>query len=111
MLLVGLGISSMISARFPYPAVRPGDSPFAQPQSASTAGSVVQSLSFIATALSIGADRRAGVAGRARQPGYHWLALAGALVLGFSVLAIGVTVRRPHVERSGPELLALAMRN
>src|SRR5215207_2726485 len=33
LLLGGLGVGSIISARFPYPAVRPGDSPFQAPQS------------------------------------------------------------------------------
>ena len=33
LLLGGLGVGSITSARFPYPAVKPGDSPFQQPQS------------------------------------------------------------------------------
>jgi ABC-2 type transport system permease protein len=110
-LLIGLGISSIISARFPYPVVRPGDSPFAQPQSAGTAGSVVQSVSFFASAVSIAPIAVLAWMGERVNPGYHWLALAAALVLGFVVLALGVAVGGRTIERNGPELLAMAVRN
>ncbi len=50
-LFTGLGLSSVGSARFPYPAVRPGDSPFAAPQSVGTASSLIQSLSFLVTII------------------------------------------------------------
>lgn len=111
LLLVGLGISSVISARFPYPAVRPGDSPFAQPQSAGTAGAVVQSFSFVAIAVSIAPVAWLAWLGEDVNPGFHWLALASALVLGFAALAIGVSAGGRIIERDGPELLAVAMRN
>ena len=47
-LLCGLGLSSVMSVRFPYPTVRPGDSPFAQPQSSATAATWMQSLTVLA---------------------------------------------------------------
>ena len=37
-----------MSARFPYPAVRPGDGPFMQPQSSGTVAALAQSISFFA---------------------------------------------------------------
>jgi ABC-2 type transport system permease protein len=111
LLLIGLGISSVVSARFPYPVVRPGDSPFAQPQSAGTAGAFVQSISFFATAVSIAPVAWLAWMGERYNPGYHWLALAAALVLGSAVLAIGVRAGGRIIERDGPELLAIAMRN
>jgi ABC-2 type transport system permease protein len=110
-LLIGLGISSIISARFAYPAVRPGDSPFAQPQSAGAAGSVVQAVSFLATVVSITPVAVLAWMGERINPGYHWLAFATALVLGFAVLGIGVRAGGRVIDRGGPELLAMAMRN
>ncbi|MHB1235355.1 MAG: hypothetical protein ACYCZK_06760, partial [Microbacteriaceae bacterium] len=50
-LLAGLGVSSFVSARFPYPAPRPGDSPFHQPVSTETSPALIQSLSFFTTVL------------------------------------------------------------
>lgn len=110
-LLIGLGISSLTSARFAYPAVRPGDSPFAQPQSAGNAGAVVQAVSFLATAISILPVAWLAWLGERVNPGYHWLAFAAALVLGFAALGIGVSLGGRVIERGGPELLAMAMKN
>ncbi len=108
-LLVGLGISSVISARFPYPVVRPGDSPFAQPQSAGTAGAIVQSVSFFATRSPSRRWRASPWLGRARQPrattGWHSRSRScSGSRRSASVCALGGRI----IERDGPELLALA---
>ena len=50
-LLIGVGLSSLFSARFPYPASRPGDSPFHAPQTSGAGGSTVPTLTFIATVV------------------------------------------------------------
>jgi ABC-2 type transport system permease protein len=42
LLLAGLGVGNLLSAVFPYPAVRPGDGPFSQPQVGGGTGFVVQ---------------------------------------------------------------------
>ena len=63
LLLGGLGIGSITSARLPYPVVKPGDSPFQQPQSSGTITALVQSLTMFGALL---IALPAGVFARAR---------------------------------------------
>ena len=51
LLLGGLGVGSITSARFPYPAVKPGDSPFQQPQSTGAVTALVQSITMFGSLL------------------------------------------------------------
>lgn len=105
-LFVALGISSLVSAAFPYPAVHPGDSPFAQPQ-ATNSGSAVQALSFLlAIVLSLPI-----VAIVIFEPGMPWLALGAGIGLGLVVLAAGVFWGGHLVNRRAPELLAFTLQN
>jgi ABC-2 type transport system permease protein len=109
---VGLGISSLISAAFPYAAVHPGDSPFAQPQAAGTAGSVVQGLSFFLTVASaIPALVFVLVSYATGQTGWMWLALVIGLAIGVSALLGGVQWGARVMSRRAPELLAFTLRN
>ena len=110
-LLAGLGISSVISARFPYPAVRPGDNPFAQPQSSSAAGSVVQSFSFLGTLASIAPAAVFAYFGVTVDPMYFWAALGAGLVIGLGALFGGVYAGGRVIDRAAPELLSFALRN
>jgi ABC-2 type transport system permease protein len=110
-LFSGLGLSSIMSARFPYPAVRPGDSPFAQPQSAGTASSLIQSLSFVATFLL--AAPTFVLAFLALVDGMLWsvAALVVGVALGGALLWLG-TIWGGHIfDRRSPELLAFTVRN
>jgi ABC-2 type transport system permease protein len=109
---VGLGISSLISAAFPYAAVHPGDSPFAQPQAAGTAGSVVQGFSFFLTVASaipvlvfVLVSYATGVFT------WMWLGLAVGLVVGVGALFGGVHWGGRIMSRRAPELLAFTLRN
>jgi ABC-2 type transport system permease protein len=107
-----LGISSLISAAFPYAAVHPGDSPFAQPQAAGTAGSVVQGLSFFLTVASaIPALVFVLVSYATGQTGWMWLALVIGLAIGVSALLGGVQWGARVMSRRAPELLAFTLRN
>lgn len=110
-LLGGLGVSSVFSARFPYQTVRPGDSPFAQPQSTATASSVIQAFSFIITILI--ALPPIVFAGVAIVEGGVWnlLTLAIGVVLGLIVFTVGVLWGGAIFARRAPELLAFTMRN
>jgi ABC-2 type transport system permease protein len=109
-LFTGFGLSSVMSARFPYPAVRPGDSPFAQPQSGSPAG-LIQSVSFVAiVVLSAPALAAAGL-GLAFGGRWPLLALGSGVLGGILVLVGGVFVGGRVFEARGPQILALAMRN
>jgi len=109
-LFSGLGLSSIISARFPYPSVRPGDSPFAQPQSGSPAGTI-QALSFLAIIVFAAPSLIAAVLGI--MYGGYWplVALGTGLVIGIGILLIGIFWGSAIFERRGSQILAFAMRN
>jgi ABC-2 type transport system permease protein len=111
LLFTGLGLSSVGSAQFPYPAVRPGDSPFAAPQSVATASSLIQGLSFFVTiALTSPAFYFAALA--LFIPSYWaWASLAAGLVLGAFFLWLGITWGGRIFDRRSPEILGASMRN
>jgi ABC-2 type transport system permease protein len=106
-LFVGLGISSIISAGFPYPAVHPGDSPFTQPQAAGTTGAVVQSISLFVTLL-LSAPVLALIV---FVPGSGLLALGLGVLIGTIVLLVGLRVGGRIINRRAPELLAFTLQN
>ncbi len=109
-LLVALGVSSVISAGFPYPAVHPGDSPFAQPQAAGTAGSVIQSLSFFLT-LILASPVVILVFLNPTLVNVQYLGLALGAVIGIGALVGGVVLGGRLVDRRAPELLAFTLQN
>jgi ABC-2 type transport system permease protein len=111
LLLAGVGLSSVLSVSFPYPAVKPGDSPFAQPQAPGSSSSLIQSLSFfgvVALALPV-----AGLAAFAvvNGPRWHELALVVGLVIGVGVLLLGIRWGGAIFDRRAPELLEFAEQN
>lgn len=110
-LLSGLGIASVFSARFPYATVRPGDSPFAQPQSSTTAASLIQGFSFLLTILfAVPVIAVAGIA-LVEGGGWNWVTLAAGVGVGLIVFAGGVRWGGAIFNRREPELLAFTMRN
>lgn len=110
-LLFGLGVSSVISAAFPYPAVHPGDSPFAQPQAADSTGSGVQAMSLFITLLAALPPAYFAFLGETAAPVWHYAALAVGLVLGLVVLIGGVWWGGRILDRKAPELLAFTLQN
>jgi ABC-2 type transport system permease protein len=111
LLFTGLGLSSVGSARFPYPAVRPGDSPFAAPQSVATASSLIQGLSFFVTiVLTSPAFYFAALA--LFIPSYWaWASLLSGLVMGAFFLWLGIMWGGRIFDRRSPEILGASMRN
>ena len=109
-LLVGLGLSSVISAGFPYPAVHPGDSPFAQPQSSATGASWVQALSLFAVLVVAAPPVWLGVLGVQQGGGWHVAALLVGVGTGILALWGGIVLGGRIFERRGPELLAFTAR-
>jgi ABC-2 type transport system permease protein len=110
-LFTGLGLSSVGSAQFPYPAVRPGDSPFAAPQAVGTASSLIQSLSFVVTIVLV-SPTLAFAALSLFFPGWwSWGALFTGLVLGSLFLWLGVTWGGRIFDRRSPEILGASVRN
>ena len=109
-LFVALGVSSVISAAFPYPAVRPGDSPFAQPQAVGASSAVIQSLSFVTT-LVLTAPVVAFIVLFPDLPEMQLISLGGGVLLGLLVLVGGVYGGGRVVNRRAPELLAFTLQN
>jgi len=111
LLLSGLGISSVVSARNPYATVRPGDSPFAAPQGNAASGSVPQTVSLLATAgCSIPALTAAILA---LNFGGLWAVISCILGLGvgIAVLLVGVSRGATLYNARTSELLELALQN
>lgn len=108
--LGGLGFGSYTSARFPYPVTKPGDSPFAQPQSSGTAAALVQSLTLFGTVvLSLPAVGFA-ILGFTDNPEWHIASLIAGCGVGVIALIVGVWVGSRTFDARGPELLAAALR-
>ncbi|WP_108250363.1 ABC transporter permease [Planctomonas deserti] len=110
-LFAGIGLSSVMSARFPYPAVQPGDSPFKQPQSSGAVAALLQSVSFLVSLLI--ASPAIVFAGMELVYGGDWglWSLASGVAIAVLSVVVGVAWGGRIFERRGPELLAFATRN
>ena len=101
--LGGLGLSSVSSALSPYPAARPGDGPFQQPQR--TGGAMSQGVVLIgAIVVSIPTLWWAWLAVTDRIE-YSWIAFWGGLGIGGALLALGVVIGGLVFERRGGRLM------
>jgi ABC-2 type transport system permease protein len=110
LLLAGLGIGSITSARFPYPAVKPGDSPFQQPQSTGTVTALVQSITMFGSILVALPAVAFGALGMFVDPAWHTASFAAGTGLGVIVLAAGIILGGRVFDRRGPEILGAAVR-
>src|SRR4029450_7088763 len=110
LLLGGLGVGSIASARVPYPAVRPGDSPFQQPQSTGAITALVQSITMFGSILVAAPAIGFGALGVLRDPAWYAASFAAGVGLGIAVLALGITLGGRVFDRRGPEILAAALR-
>jgi ABC-2 type transport system permease protein len=111
LLFTGLGLSSVGSAQFPYPAVRPGDSPFAAPQSVATASSLIQGLSFFVTIVLTSPVFIFAALALFIPSYWAWASLASGLVLGVLFLWLGIGWGGRIFDRRSPEILSASMRN
>lgn len=110
-LLCGLGLSSIMSAAFPYPTVRPGDSPFAQPQGGGSPAGLAQALSFFAIiGLTAPALVFAGL-GLLGSPMWFFWSLVVGLAVGLVALLVGTSLGARVYDRRAPAILAAAVRN
>jgi ABC-2 type transport system permease protein len=115
-LLGGIGVSSLISARFPYPATRPGDAAFQQPQVPGASGSGIQFWSIVLILLVASPAIAAGVFHLLHLPEvgnapWTWVALAAGCFAGALLLVIGIRVGGRSFDRRAPELLEFAARH
>ena len=110
LLLGGLGVGSIISARFPYPAVKPGDSPFQAPQSSGAMTALVQSFTMFGSLLVAAPAVVFAALGFFEDPAWHAAAFASGVGLGVIALAFGIWEGGRVFERRGPEILTAALR-
>ncbi len=111
LLLIGIGLSSFASAAFPYPATKPGDSAFAQPQTSGASAALVQSLSFFAIILLAAPIIATFVLGLLVSQFWIVVSPVVAVLIGFGVLFGGLYLGGRVFDRRGPELMAFATRN
>jgi ABC-2 type transport system permease protein len=106
-LAVGVGASSVYSARVVYPVPKPGDNPFSTPQGTSFAVMLTQSvgmLVLLAVCLpTVGLGIAAVVTGHVVL---HVLTLVVGLGVGVAALVLGVRLGAAVYDRRAPELLA-----
>ena len=110
LLLAGLGVGSITSARFPYPAVKPGDSPFQQPQSTGAITAFVQSLTMFGSLLIALPALIFAAMGLLVDPAWHAASFAAGIGLGVLTLVAGVWIGGRVFDRRGPEILGAAIR-
>ncbi|MEO5920356.1 MAG: ABC transporter permease, partial [Pseudolysinimonas sp.] len=112
LLLGGAGVSSGLSARFPYAAPRPGDPAFQQPQVQGSTGSGAQALAVFCT-LIVAAPAIVLLVVWLVNPGFawNWIALLVGVQAGLIALFIGIRAGGGAFDRRSPELLAFTMRH
>jgi len=107
-LLVACGAASVFSALMPYPATRPGDSPFAQPAIGGSGSGAAQTLSILcAAALAAPPVWLSAVAIAEVDFGLNIAALLLGALYGAAVLIAGVLLGGRIFNRVGPELVAV----
>ncbi|RLP70089.1 hypothetical protein D9V30_05340 [Mycetocola reblochoni] len=109
--LIAVGVGSVASVRYPYPAVQPGDSPFQQPQDAGSNAVTSQAVSLLGTLL-LGAPAVVlaiiGLTGGGES--WYWLSFLVGLGGGLVVLLVGTSAAVFSLARRGPELMTFATR-
>jgi ABC-2 type transport system permease protein len=108
LLLVGVGLSAYVSARLPYAAVLPGDSPFQQPQSSGGSAVVSQSVSLAGTVVLSLPTIAFAVLAVTDAPTWHLVTLFVGLGSGLVVFAVGVLAGGRVFDRRGPEIVGFA---
>ena len=107
--LGGVGLSSYISARLPYPATLPGDSPFQQPQSSGTLGGLSQSVGLAGSLLVAAPALYFAWLGIVTDPSWHMASLATGVGAGVIAVVVGVWSGGRVFDRRGPEIMEFAL--
>ena len=111
LLLGGVGVGSLYSAKFPYAAPRPGDAAWQSPQSATGQGGMAQGISVLLVLLAAMPALVLATVWWIEGGMWGWLALAAGVVVGLGVLLLGIRGGGRIFDAEGPELLAFTMRN
>lgn len=111
LLFAGFGVSSVMSARFPYPVVKPGDSPFQQPQSSGTLAAIVQSVTLVASLVLAAPAIAFAVLGLLQEdPQWYFASFLAGTGIGLVALIGGIAGGSAIYDRRGPEMLEAALR-
>jgi ABC-2 type transport system permease protein len=105
--LSGLGFSSIASAAAPYAVTRPGDSPFQQPQRASS-GVLSQGLVLLGAIAASAPSLWWGWLALTADVSYAMASMWAGITAGVVILAIGVAIGSAVFERRGSRLMEFA---
>ncbi|UCR89090.1 hypothetical protein [Mycetocola spongiae] len=108
LLLTGLGLASYFSARTPYPAVQPGDSPFQQPQTGGGYPGAVQAFSLVGMILLSAPTLYIAWRALVLDPAWSPVALAAGVGIGLVVFIGGIWAGGRYFDRHTPELMGFA---
>ncbi|PZQ91933.1 MAG: hypothetical protein DI534_03030 [Leifsonia xyli] len=111
LLLGGIGVGSLYSARFPYAAPRPGDPAWQAPQVATSQGGVAQGMSVLLVLLVAVPPLALAVLWWAVGGWWDWLSLAVGVLAGGIMLVVGIRGGARSFDARAPELLAFTLRN
>lgn len=105
---VGIGVSAVVGARWPYPVAGPDESPFVSPASQPAGAALTQAIALLMTAA-LAAPVVVPVAMELADPRSMWLPIG----VGTAVVAmvLGILIGGAVIDRRSPELLAAAMRH
>ncbi|MWB99050.1 hypothetical protein [Agromyces seonyuensis] len=111
LLLGGLGLGSIASAWLPYPAAKPGDGAFQQPQTAGSTPGFVQAGTMLLTVAAAAAPLVLTYFGVENdQVRWYFAALFAGISTGLFVLVAGILIGGAVFDRRGPEILQAALR-
>jgi len=111
LLLGGVGVGNLYSARYPYAAPRPGDQAWQSPQAATGQGGVTQGVSVLLVLLAAAPAFALSVMWWILGGSWGWAALAAGAICGGIVYGLGIRVGGRSFDARGPELLAFTQRN
>lgn len=111
LLLSSLGLGSIISARFPYPVTRPGESPFTHPQSTGAISAVVPLSIIFGALLCASPSIFLAIYGEIFSLDFHGLTALLGLASGLFFLVLGVFWGGKTFNRRQPEILASALQS
>jgi ABC-2 type transport system permease protein len=110
-LLIGVGLSSIASALFPYPTTKPGDSAFTHPQSAGGTAALIQLFSFIAIVVLASPAIVFFVLGLFVSSVWLIGVPVFGVAIGVVALIFGIRLGGRIFDERGPELMSFATSN
>ncbi|MDP5228374.1 MULTISPECIES: transporter [Arthrobacter] len=111
-LMTGMGLASVLSARYVTPVPKPGESPFKKPPGGQGLTLAVQGLGMLV--LLVLCLPQGGLMIAEVITGNHvlgWINLVAGPLIGAVLLWLGVRIGGRDIERRGPELLAQLIKN